>query len=127
MKILLKLTLLALISWSCQDEIHEEGDLLIRIENLSTFEYTEIKVSDLETLHDFDMLKPGERSEYILFKKAYRYAYVELKINGKAFYIQPIDFVGEELLKPGKHTYQISANSNSDSPYGRLDISLKTD
>ena len=88
----------------CQKEAKtlEEG-VFIRIENTSKFSYQNIKVSITEEKF-YEPLAPGTSSAYQRFSKAFRYAYIELKINNKRFSLQPIDYVGEEELKDGKYT-----------------------
>lgn len=113
--------LLVTLFTSCEDE--QEGGVFIRLENISTYRYEEIKVGDQQGLVGFTDLAAGEFSGFEEFQLAYRYAYVELQIDGTTYYIQPIDFVGETPLSPGKYTYQISAD-DSTSPYGRISMGL---
>jgi len=108
-----------------KEDILETGDILIRIENTSKYAYKEIKVK-LDEEREYENLSSGETSAYRSFSRAYRYAYVELKINDKRYILQPIDFVGEEELKEGKYTYQITADKSS-SEYGGLDLTFKKD
>lgn len=58
-----------------------------------------------------------------IFQKAYRYAFVELEIDGETYTLQPIDYVGDSPLKNGLYTYQIDAN-DSQEQYGRLSLIL---
>ena len=108
-----------------KEDTLETGGILIRIENTSKFTYKDIKVK-LDEEREYGNLSSGEKSAYQSFSRAYRYAYVELNINGKRYIIQPIDFVGEEELKEGKYTYQITADESSNE-YGRLDLTFKED
>ncbi len=108
-----------------KEDILETGDILIRIENTSKFTYKDIKVK-VDEEREYENLSAGETSAYRPFSRAYRYAYVELKINGKRHVLQPIDYFGEEELKEGKYTYQIKADESS-SEYGRLDLTFKED
>ena len=65
--------------------------------------------------NDFGNLESNGKSEYKRFDSAYRYAFVSFKINGKAYLIQPTDYVGEVQLEKGKYTYKISVTGlNSD-------------
>lgn len=108
-----------------KEDILETGNILIRIENTSKFTYKDIKVK-VDEEREYENLAAGETSGYRSFSRAYRYAYVELKINGKRYVLQPIDYFGEEKLKEGKYTYQITADKSS-SEYGRLDLTFKKD
>ena len=125
MRTILLLLLCVTFLSSCDDEL--TGDVLIRVENISTVSYSNIKVGDSNGTIAFKDLGPGEFSEYAIFQKAYRYAYVELQIDGLTYFIQPIDFVGEEPLRPGNYTYQLDASENATSSFGRLSINLISD
>ncbi len=110
----------------CQKEAKtlEEG-VFIRIENTSKFSYQNIKVSITEEKF-YEPLAPGTSSAYQRFSKAFRYAYIELKINNKRFSLQPIDYVGEEELKDGKYTYQLNVEDTS-SLSRQLNLTFKED
>ncbi|NMM47526.1 hypothetical protein [Marinigracilibium pacificum] len=100
----------------------EDEPLLIRIKNISQFDYKNITVNS----NTFNDLNSGETSDYQTFEVAYRYAYVELEIDGEVFTIQPIDFVGETEYKNGSYTYLIDANESTER-YSRLSIDLVKD
>lgn len=72
---------------------------------------------------NFENLKSGQKTDYKIFQKAYRYAFVELEIDGETYTLQPIDYVGDSPLKNGLYTYQIDAN-DSQEQYGRLSLIL---
>lgn len=110
----------------CQKEVKtlEEG-VFIRIENTSKYTYQGIKVSIAEEKF-YEPLAPGTSSAYQRFSKAFRYAYIELKINNKRFSLQPIDYVGEEELKDGKYTYQLNVEDTS-SLSRQLNLTFKKD
>jgi hypothetical protein len=98
-----------------------EGDVEIRIWNGSNYEFDQVFVNTNGGQNDYGKLVPGNRSEYKKFKTAYRYAFVSFKIGGKAYSIQPIDYVGEALLLKGKYTYKISV-ANPTSQYALLEF-----
>ena len=56
---------------------------------------------------DYGDLAPGATSDYRRADGAYRYAKVEARIGGEPFTLQPIDFVGETPLGPGRFTYRL--------------------
>lgn len=101
---------------------NDTSEVHIRLFNASSFDYRNIVVASTT----YEDLNAGQRSEYQLFEMAYRYAFVQLEIDGKTFTIQPIDFVGESLLKNGFYTYRLDANDSPDQ-YGKLSISLIED
>ncbi|MDX2067980.1 MAG: hypothetical protein SFV55_06110 [Haliscomenobacter sp.] len=110
----------------CQKETEgpTEG-VLIRIENTSRYTFQDIKVSITEEKL-YGTLSPRESSNYQAYSKAYRYAYIELKIRNKLYVLQPIDYFGEEELKEGKYTYQLDVEDTS-SQSRRLDLTFKKD
>jgi len=115
--------LVLIILISCKDD---SGDVFIRVKNVSQYNYQGVVVGDGGDLRAFGNLSTGKATEYQKFESAYRYAYVELEIEGETFYVQPIDFVGEELLNPGDYTYEIGADNSADT-YGRLTLELSKD
>jgi hypothetical protein len=55
----------------------------------------------------YGTLPQGATTSYRRIQKAYRYAYVEAIVDGTTVKIQPIDYVGEDLLEPGHYTYEL--------------------
>ncbi len=88
------------------------SELKIRISNVSEFNYDNIKVGSPDGMVDFGELNAHSKSEYKVFDKAYRYAFVELQIDGETFTLQAIDYVGETLLENRKYAYEINVNSD---------------
>lgn len=118
-KILYPLLLLALplLFTACD----KDKVVLIRIENATGHDITDIFVSGPENDHEYGSLKAGKNSDYKVYEKAYRYAFCTFKIGDVPFTIQPIDFVGESLLKPGKYTYRLMI-SDLDTPWASMEL-----
>jgi hypothetical protein len=57
---------------------------------------------------------PKAYSEYFAVDSAYRYAFVEAKAGKKTYFCQPMDYVGETLLEPGRYTYALTPVANQD-------------
>ncbi|NER14730.1 hypothetical protein GWK08_14835 [Leptobacterium flavescens] len=104
----------------------EVSQVEIRIRNASTVEYTDIIVNTSGGENTYGDLSSDVTSEYKTFDFAYRYAYIELKINGEIFTIQPIDYVGETKLTPGKYTYEIGAGASTNQ-FTRLSLKFIED
>ena len=104
----------------------DEGAVEIRINNNSNFDFSDVIVDTGGGRHSFCSVNAGESSFYRSFQKAYRYAFVELTIDGTVFTLQPIDYVGETLLRNGKYTYVLDASDQVDR-FSRLTISLQED
>ena len=52
-------------------------------------------------------VSPGSFSDYKPFLFLYNYAYIEVHFNNQVVKLQPLDYVGEEKLKPGKYRYEL--------------------
>ena len=114
--------LLLAVGCSSDDDV----EVYIRLENVSSHNYENITVNTWNNPLDYGNLGTGEVSDYQMVTKAYRYAFVELEIDGETYTIQPIDYVGESTLGSGYYTYQIDASDITEQ-YGRLTISLVED
>lgn len=110
----------------CPDTYPDTGSVEIRVRNISSYDFNEVFVDTNGGQHDYCTVKSGATSGYKRFESAYRYAFIELKIDGAVFTIQPIDYVGESLLDKGKYTYVLDATDDTQR-YGRLSIELKSD
>lgn len=102
---------------SCSN--HNEVDEIsvnIRLANTSSYTFKNITVDTNGGKQTFSEIKSGEVTEYRPFSKAYRYAYIELEVEGRKAQLIPIDYVGETTLPNGKYTYQLNVeliNSSS--------------
>ncbi|RXQ92203.1 hypothetical protein EO244_11680 [Ancylomarina salipaludis] len=105
---------------------NENNEVKIRLSNVSQYDFQNIVVNTTTGDVNFENLKSGQKSEYKDFDKAYSYAFVELEIDGKTYTLQPIDYVGETLLKNGNYTYQLDAN-DTDDQYTKLSLTLIKD
>lgn len=103
-KILFIAIIISQLISACRED-KPEGPLLIRVDNQTGFQIEEVLVRADLLEQTFGTVKQGEKSPYKEYKSAFRYAYVRLKINNVEYVQQPVDFVGEEKLAPGKHTY----------------------
>ena len=111
--------------YSCESDL--VGDQVqIRIKNISQFEYFDVKVNTSGGENFYGTIKSNEYSDYNKFEFAYSYAFVELKIDEDTFTLQPIDYVGEEMLNSGKYTYEIDATSVG-GQHERLSLKLVED
>lgn len=85
-----------------------EGDVEIRIANNSSFTFDRVDVVFPEDEVSYGGIPAGGRTDYRKVSVAYRYAYVEVEVNGHQSVIQPIDYVGEETLDGGRYTYALN-------------------
>ena len=97
------------------------GDIRIRIWNSTNWEMQDVFVDTSGGENDFGNISSNKRSDYKRFTSAYRYAFVSFKIDGKAYLIQPTDYVGEEPLSAGRYTYKIGIDKLN-SVYATLEF-----
>ena len=110
---------------SCSKDDDKNG-LKIRLSNSSQFDYKNIVVDTSTGNVKFEDINAGQSTEYKVFERAYRYAFIELVIDGEVYTLQPFDYIGETPLKNGNYTYQINA-SDSQSQYEKLSLKLIVD
>jgi hypothetical protein len=100
--------------------VTESGPTEVRIRNVSGFDYDGLRVGD-ET---YGRLPAGAETRYRGFGTAYRYNYVRLEIEGDEMILQPVDYVGETPLGPGRFTYEVRV---VDRAAGQLEIEVVED
>ena len=98
----------------------------IRIANISGFDFKDIVLNTSGGERNYGNVDANQISVYNTFDFAYRYAFVELQIDGEIYTVQPFDYVGEPILTTGQYTYEIDANT-SGGQYDRLILSFKED
>ena len=106
------------------------GPLQIRLANHSSRTMQQALVSFPGENVEYGSIISGGATSYKEVDEAYRYAYVEVMVEGRKLILQPVDYVGETTLKPGKYTYQLDINEENyqDESYPfALTLSLKKD
>lgn len=103
-----------------------EAPILIRLRNTSdTLEMRAAYAIFPEDTVLFGDIPARGYTEYRPVRKSYRYAYVRVQAGGREWIMQPVDFVGEKLLEPGRYTWEIRPH---DGPYpGFLDFEALED
>jgi hypothetical protein len=87
--------------FSCLNDDNNPSQLKIRLANISQFNFQNIVVNTSTKDVNFENINAGQKTEYKVFQKAYRYAFVKLEIDGETYTLQPIDYVGETPLENG--------------------------
>ncbi len=96
----------------------EKDPIHIRIRNASQYDFTNVEINTGQGTSNYGNIKSGEKTNYKPFELAYRYAYIRLIIDNKEFILQPIDYVGETPLGPGRFTYVITVVDFSQKSLG---------
>jgi hypothetical protein len=127
MKKLLILTIAVTVFFGCsKNSDTNTSEVYIRLSNISEYNFKNIVVNTSTGNVDFENIDSGQMTQYKIFETAYRYAFVELEIEGGIYTIQPIDYVGETPLKNGYYTYQIDSN-DSQVQYGKITLTFIED
>ncbi len=95
--------------------------VLMRIYNNTDYVLNNIEMNSPSSgrVH-FGLLKPKEKSAYIKVKGAYAIAAIEAIIDKTKIEFLPDDYLGEQLLQPGKYTYELSVIEVNSVKYLRL-------
>jgi hypothetical protein len=80
----------------------------IRIRNNSDIDFERVIVEFPSQRESYGPIAKATESDYRNVKTAYSYAFMEVVAGGKQLVIQPIDYVGESVLGPGKFTYVLT-------------------
>lgn len=114
--------LLLLVLPGCDSPFGPQGDVAIRIANNSSFAFERVDVVFPEDRVSYGAVAAHRTSGYHSVETAYRYAYIEVEIDGEELRIQPIDYVGESPLEAGRYTYALNVTIE-----GHLTIDLIED
>jgi len=76
----------------------------VRIHNATDHDLQDVVVGPAH----YGSIQRGVSSGYQSWGPAYKYAFVSVLADGKPMLIQPIDYVGETPLGPGRFTYILS-------------------
>jgi len=113
-------SMLLLASLGCSNPFSPD-DIQIRIGNESAVPFDDVDVIFPSDEVDYGHVPSGGVSEYRRVEVAYAYARIDVRIGATKLWIQPIDYVGEPQLRPGRYTYALNVLD------GRLTLELKRD
>ncbi len=93
---------------SCKKDEYGPND--IRINNVSSFTYTNVHVDTSEGTNDYGTINFGVTTEYLRFKQSFSKADITLMINGIQYSTEPVNFTALVPLVKGKVTYDVSVS-----------------
>lgn len=125
-KRLLLLALLPVAIPACASTLDDGGLVSMRVENTSGVDFDRVVVGFPEDEVDYGAVAAGGVSGYREVERAYPYAMVEVVIDDETLRMQPIDYVGEELLEPGRYTYVLDLRDGATGATG-LELTLRRD
>ena len=86
-----------------------QGDeTFIRLRNASAYEMQDVTFASDHPARTFASIPAGAATEYYEVPQSYHYGYLEVHVAGQRYVMQPIDYVGEEHLRPGRYTFRIT-------------------
>lgn len=112
----------ALAALGCPDPFGLRGEVDVRVANASSFDFQRVEVHFPEDEVNYGSVAAHRSTEYRRVSKAYGYAYIEVDVGGQELRIQPIDYVGESLLRSGRYTYELNLTVE-----GYLTLELRKD
>jgi hypothetical protein len=86
------------------------SDVRIRVENASAIDFSSTTIGFPSETEQYGAVPAGGRTDYRPVSRAYRYAFAEVEAAGRRYVLQPIDYVGEELLDSGSYTYSLDVD-----------------
>ena len=113
--------ILVLFSLQNSDEVE------IRIANQSRVTLEDVRVEFPSQTVSYGTIETGKATEYRVVRRAYRYARIEALVDGKPALLQPIDYVGEKELRPGRYSYVLKINKKASSEYDLLVLECRKD
>ena len=84
------------------------NEVQIRVRNSSSYTYDNVVVNTSGGENTYSTIPAGAVSDYKTFDFAYSYTQITLNISSIPYSLIPIDYVGEQKLKSGKYTYEVS-------------------
>lgn len=109
-----------IMTTACSDRDDDLTSINIRVRNISSLVFDEVIVGGEENV--YEAVNPDSYSDYQEFEIAYSYAYIQITSGEEVFVLQPIDFVGEEVLPIGLYTYELNVNDE-----GQITLEFKID
>ena len=98
----------------------KSGRVEIRIKNGSDVDFDRVRVHFPDQREvDYGPVPKGGVTAFQATSRAYRYAGFSVKAGNQELSLQPIDYVGEQELSPGRYTYSLGVDN------GRLTVQLE--
>jgi hypothetical protein len=117
------ITLIFCIGCSKKEVVTPPTEVEIRVKNISNLRYTDLTVSTGGGQQNYGILNANATSDYKKYSFCYRYAFIQITIDGKTYTLQPFDYVSETKFETGKFTYEIDANTTNN----RLSLNFVND
>jgi len=94
-------------------------ELSVRVSNASAVDFESVRMTLPEDgEHDLGRVPAAGQSAFVAARRVYRYAGFHVRAEGRELVLQPIDYVGERPLAPGRYDYVLNVND------GRLTVDV---
>src|SRR5262245_42922309 len=104
-----------------------QRDVSVRIHNASDRVFDSVLVNFRGKEENYGRIPAGEVSNYRTVARAYSYAYIRVKFGEETAVFQPIDYVGESTLRPGRYTYRLTLQKRNSGEGYNLGLELVVD
>lgn len=105
-----------------------DSTVMIRVSNNTHYVLNQVQFNSPPCgLVYFGKLKSNEKSDYVKVKGAYPTAAIVAFADNIRIDFLPDDYLGEQLLQPGKYTYEISIIESSSVKYLRIKFIVDKD
>lgn len=101
---------------ACGNPTYSGDGTQIRLRNTSPFDITSVTFRPGEPKLEFARIDAGQVTAYVPVASAYRYGYLDVTVQGQRRVIQPIDYVGENVIGQGRFTYVITIEPGTLDP-----------
>jgi hypothetical protein len=91
------------------------SETLVRLHNASGVSLDAVSATFSGHVADYGRIPAGATTDYRPAPGAYRYAFIAARVDGERYVLQPIDYVGEQPLGPGRFTYAIDVDRQNHS------------
>ena len=107
----LQLLALLLLATGCDSAVLATAE--VRVVNASALDFDAVEVAFTGPARALGPVAAGDASAYEPFDTAYRYGYVRVETEAGEFVLQPVDYVGEEPLAPGRYTFRLGIDAGA--------------
>lgn len=104
----------------CSSVVGTDDRVEVRVRNASTADFSSVVIGFPDQTEAYGAVAAQSATEYREVGRAYRYAAVQVALNGTSLVLIPVDYVGEEELDGGSYTYELNLTDDMGSLTLRL-------
>jgi hypothetical protein len=104
----------------CDSVVGSEDRVEVRVRNASTIDFSSVVIGFPDQTEAYGAVAARTATDYRTVERAFRYAGVQVTLDGTSLALIPIDYVGEEELDGGSYTYELNVTDDLGSLTFRL-------